>query len=114
MFMYLVSRALGLRQGELHHQIRRGDKTCLDAGLCSLERSALAMWVLPTPEGPRNTMFSCALDEGEAAELHDLLARRAACEGKIVALERLDRRQRRELQHRLSGALLAAVALGDK
>jgi hypothetical protein len=52
-----------------------------------------------------------ALDEGEGRELLDLCARRAAREAEVVLLERLDRRQRRELQLRLARALAARVDL---
>lgn len=53
-----------------------------------------------------------ALDEGESAELNDLLARGAAREGEVVPFERLDRRQRPELQEHLARALIAPLALG--
>src|SRR6056297_3425045 len=53
-----------------------------------------------------------SLDEGEARELLDLGLGYAAGELEVVVLERLDRRQGRELEQRLSGSFMAPVKLG--
>jgi hypothetical protein len=55
-----------------------------------------------------------ALDEAQSGELLDLGARCARGEAEVILLERLDRRQRRELEHRLAPALEARVVLGGK
>ncbi len=74
----------------------------------------MARWVLPTPDGPEQHDVLGALDEARARELLDLRLRRAAGEAEVVALERLHRRQRRELQQRLADALGAGRPLGTE
>jgi len=75
---------------------------------------ARALVRLADARGPEEHHVLSSLDEGESAELDDLLARSAAREGEVVPFERLDRRQRRQLQEHFPRALIAPLALGTQ
>jgi hypothetical protein len=53
-----------------------------------------------------------ALDEGQCRQLLELTAQRAGCEGEVVLLKCLDRRERGQLEQRLACALAAPVQFG--
>ena len=55
-----------------------------------------------------------ALDEGEAGQFHDLLARRTGGEGEVVLIERLDGGEARDAPEHLAGPRAARLALGGQ
>jgi hypothetical protein len=62
---------------------------------------------LPTPRWSEEHNVLGALDEGEARQLHDLLARCAGGEVEVVLIERLDRGEAGNAREHLAGACSA-------
>ncbi len=60
---------------------------------------------------PEEHHVLCAFDEGNARQLHDLLARRAGGEVEVVLIERLDRGKAGDTPEHLASSRAARLAL---
>jgi len=107
----LLESSLRSRGRELQHQVCRRDEARLDAGHHRPVRERRRQVALAHAAVPEQHDVLGALDEGEACELLDLRAGRAGGEAEVVLLQRLDRRQRGELQQRCTLPFASCIVL---
>ncbi len=110
----LAIAALTLGGFQHQHQIGRAEEASLVALLSSEIAERDREMSLAHARGPQEHHVLRALDEGEAGQLHDLLARCAGGEIEVVLIKRLDRRKARHPREHLARPSPARFALGDQ